>query len=483
MLLTVVAAHPAVAKDIRGTARHDVLIGTAHDDVIHARGSDDDVRGKGGDDRLKGGPGHDVMSGARGDDKIISGTGNDSVAPGGGRDVVRLGSGADRVVLVPDNDPDTVDCGDGEDLVSQVMAADPADTFIHCERFERVLRATPDETATAAGSVLALAAAEERTIVGGKFSRLGTRARLNVGALLPDGTADPDFRADTDGKVKAVATSPDGSTAYIGGTFTSVNGVPRANLAAVDARTGAVLTDWSADTGGRVPTVHSLAVHGDRLYVAGRYNGIDGEGRSKLSAVDTVSGDVVLDFDPRPNGAVQEVAVTPDGATVFAGGGFSKLGGAMRQRHVGAVDAMDGSARAFDPVIKTDSAVVTLALSPDGSRLFFSTQRNRLFAYDWATAARVWKARANGNPQAIAASTTQVYVGGHWSQLEELSRPFLGALDIDTGDATSWDTRCAGGRMGVWALLIQGSSLHAGGVFSSFGGDQQRGYARFTGTP
>ena len=519
-LLTVIPTSAAVAQDVRGTAGPDVLVGTRHDDRISAGAGDDTLVGKRGNDRLvgdrggdvvKGGPGLDRLSGGHGEDRAHGGPGQDSLSggrhddflfgeqgkdringgpardsayPGPGGDLVRLGGGRDQLFVEVDGDPDVVDCGDGEDTVAQVVAADPADTFVHCEHLRQQLPATPDSTAAANGRVFALAAAGDRTIVGGSFTRLGAHARDNVGALLANGTVDPRFVADTNGEVEAVAVSADGSTLFIGGTFTTVNGVARANLAAVDALTGAVWGNWSADTAGSVPTVHSLAVHGDRLYVAGKYTGIDGTGRSELSALDTASGDVIVEFDPRPNGLVREVVVTPDGNTVFAGGGFSKLGGTSRLGHAGAVDATDGTATTFDPVLDDGAGVVTVALSPDGSRFFLSTQRNRIFAFDWATSnQQVWMLRGSGNMQAIAASNTEVYIGGHWARVHGLERPYLGSLDLDTGRLTSWDTRCSGSRMGVWALLIQGSSVHVGGVFDRFGREPQRGYARFTGTP
>ena len=517
VLLAVVPNSEAAATEIRGTPRADVLVGTPRGDIISAGRGNDTLLGKRGDDRLvgdhggdtiKGGSGQDLMLGGQGDDRIHGGRGSDnlsgggeddflsggqgddrirggpagdSVTPGVGGDSVQLGGGRDQLFVEVDDDADVVDCGNGDDTVTYVAAVDPADTFVNCERFERRFSATPDGTATVAGKVLSLAAAGDLTIVGGLFTRLGTRARGNVGALLPDGTVDPQFVANVNGKVEAVAVSTDGSTVYIGGMFTTVNGVDRANLAAVDALTGAVLDDWSGDTGGTNPTVHSLTVHEDRLYVAGRYTGINQTGHSRLSAVDTASGDVVVGFDPRPDGPVREVVVTPDGTTVLAGGGFSRLGGATRTSHVGAVDALDGSATAFDPVVDDSGGVVTVALSPDGSRFFFSTQRNRVFAFDWSTSnVPSWMVRASGNTQAIAASDTEVYIGGHWSRFQGLERPYLGSVDFDTGLPTSWDTKCSGGRMGVWALLIQGSSLHAGGVFSRFGSKPQRGYARFT---
>jgi RTX calcium-binding nonapeptide repeat (4 copies) len=522
-LVTLVAVGPvpgAVARDVKGTARADSLTGTARADLIEGGAGDDILRGRGGSDRLLGGAGDDLVRGGAGRDRLRGQQGNDrlyggrgpdhisgdrnrdflsggqgpdvleggpaadTAVPDRGADVVRMGGGRDRVVVEPDGHADVIDCGDGEDSVVQVATADPADTFVGCEHVELQPPTTPDDTAAAEGKVFALAAAGGRTIVGGRFTKLGARARKNVGALLPNGTVDRRFVANANGKVEAVAVSADGSTVFIGGSFSTVNGVARANLAAVDARTGAVLTHWSADTRGHNPTVESLAVHGNRLYVGGRYNGIDGTPRSKLSAVGTASGDVILAFHPRPNGPVREVVVTPDGTSVFAGGGFTRLGGAARPGRAGAVDA-NGDATAFAPAVPDLTGVATVALSPDGSRFFLSTQRgNLVLAYDWATSdRRVWAVKANGNTQAIAASKTQVYLGGHWSRLEGSRQRHLGSVDVDSGVPTSWDTSCTGGRMGVWALLVQDSRLHVGGVFERFGQVSQRGYARFAGSP
>ena len=345
---------------------------------------------------------------------------------------------------------------------------------------------SPDDTGVVSGAGFALAAAGDRTILGGKFTRFGGKPRSNVAAILPSGAVDPDFIANTDGRVEAVATSTDGSTVFLGGTFTSVNGVDRANLAAVDARTGDVLYGWSANTGGTYPTVYSLAVHGDRVYVGGKFTGIDGTGRAKLAAIGATSGDLISKFNPRARGTVREVVVSPDGNLVYAGGGFKSLGGATRSGNAGSVFADTGDATPFNPVVESGSGVVTVALSPDGNRFFLATQNNFVRAYDPSVSNNpVWSARTSGNTQAIAASDTEVYMGGHWTGFQDygIKRPFLGSVNYSNGVPTSWDTQCIGDKMGVWGLLIQDGKLHAAGVFRYFGSDPQRGYARFSGTP
>jgi outer membrane protein assembly factor BamB len=342
---------------------------------------------------------------------------------------------------------------------------------------------TPDDTAMVAGGVYALAHYGDLTYVGGVFTKMSGKPRTNLGAVRANGTVDPTFVPSTNGKVDALAVSSDGSTVFLGGTFTTVDGTPRANLAAVDAVTGALLPDWSADTGGTNPAVQALTVHGDRLYVGGKFGSIDGTARGKMVALDPATGDVVTSFRPAPDANVTEIAVSPDGATVYAGGNFTQLGGQPRLV-AGAVDATTGSATAFAPTV-TGGKVITVTLSPDGSLFFAGTENNTVFGFNTTTSAQLWLAKLSGNTQAMACSDTELYLGGHFSQYlpTGAKRTFFASVSPTTGAVTSWDPDAIGRPKGVWALLIEGDHLHAGGVFTDFGTDPQRGYARFTGTP
>jgi hypothetical protein len=345
---------------------------------------------------------------------------------------------------------------------------------------------TPDVTAQAAGTVYALAQAGDRTIVGGSFLRFGGKARSNVAGVLPDGTVDPTFNPGADGIVYAAAVSTDGATVFLGGTFTTAGGAARANLVAVDAVTGAAIAGWQADTTGAYPDVKSLAVSGNVLYVGGRYTGIDGSTRKRLVALDASTGDLISGFKPAPSGNVREVVVSPDGTKVYAGGAFTTIGGQTRANAAAELNADTGLATAFDPSVGGGN-VVTIELTPDGSRFFFSTENNTVFAYDLGVSNDpVWSRKMSGNTQAMAASDTgELYIGGHFaSDLgTKLKRPFFASIWVDSGNLTSWAPDATGGKMGVWAFEIDGNHVYAGGIFKYFNGVKQQGFARFTGTP
>ncbi|KRF36852.1 hypothetical protein ASG94_05490 [Nocardioides sp. Soil805] len=344
---------------------------------------------------------------------------------------------------------------------------------------------TPDVTPRVNGPVYAIAQVGDLTIIGGEFTTVGGKPRNNAAAIRADGTLDPNFNPSPDGIVRALAGSADGTTVYLGGRFDNAGGAVRANLAAVDTATGTALPGWQADTTGASPGLWALASQGDRLYVGGTFSGIDGTVRASMVALDA-AGDVVSNFRPRANAGIKAIRVSPDGATVFAGGQFSKLGGLDRPFGVGAVSASTGDATAFNPVEGSDRAI-TVGLSPDGTRFYFSTPDNRLFSYDTAgTSTLVWIRKTSGDTQAIYPSPTgEVYIGGHFSQITtfKIKRMFLASLNASDGTVTPWAPDPSGGDMGVWAITPTQGSLSVGGTFTTVSGVERVRFARFPGTP
>ena len=99
----------------------------AFDDVIVASGvremplnvlmgpGYDVVLGGGGDDTLDGGDNVDLLAGGPGEDLLTGSEGSDVLEGGPGRDRINGDIGTDTVFAV-DGDPDTIDCGPGDDV-------------------------------------------------------------------------------------------------------------------------------------------------------------------------------------------------------------------------------------------------------------------------------------------------------------------------------------------------------------------------------
>ncbi len=344
--------------------------------------------------------------------------------------------------------------------------------------------AVPDDTPRVNGIVYAIAQVGTRTIIGGAFTKVSGKARDHVAAIRADGKLDPDFKPDVNGIVYSLAAAADDATVFIGGLFSRAGGADRANLAAVDAVTGAARPEWTADTTGETPEVLALAVSGTQLFAGGQFSGIDGTNRRRVAALSVGYGDVIRTFDPLPDlGTVRFLAPNPDGTTIFAGGGFETIGGQSRPAGVAELFADTGLATPFNPQA-VGSGVVAMGISPRADRIYFGVRDNRVFAYDVASSVLLWTTKNSGNTQAIAVTDTEIYLGGHFSQNNDtrIKRLWIMSLHVD-GTITGWDPQLSGSNWSVWAIVATPTALQVGGGFTKVGDLARPHFARFSGTP
>src|SRR5262249_28315069 len=116
---------------------------------------------------------------------------------------------------------------------------------------------------------------------------------------------------------------PAAGAIYAGGDFTTVGGLARNRIAALDTASGAA-TAWNpnADRG-----VRSIDVDGNTVYVGGPFTTIGGAARSRTAALDVGSG-LATPWNPSASDSVLTLLVS--GSTVFAGGSFQTIGGLAR---------------------------------------------------------------------------------------------------------------------------------------------------------
>jgi hypothetical protein len=265
----------------------------------------------------------------------------------------------------------------------------------------------------------------------GAITTVGGVARSGITHLRADGKLDPGWRLRVSGTTNALARA--GTTLYLGGSFSQVNGVARTNLAAVDLLTGKVLP-WNPSATGKKRSddawVDDMAVgqHGDAVYVAGFFQRISGKTRSNAAAITTAGK--ATPWEPRPNDEVTVVAPDPLGGAVYLAGSFDRVGGENRAG-LAAVGASKGSVMRWNP--DCDGDVSVIAVAPKG---------------------------------------TPIYVGGEFASLGGKSRRGLGAVDDRSGLATPWDPGVGGA---VHAELLDNPKglLYFGGEFDSVG-DQDR---------
>jgi hypothetical protein len=205
------------------------------------------------------------------------------------------------------------------------------------------------------GTVLALWLAQGRMYIGGSFNTLGGVARQNLGAVdagtgaIFSGLA-PSI---TGGAVQAlrVVTSDVVITppkVFIGGYFTAVGGVTRNGLAQVSGDTGG-LSSWNPNpnSGTSVtcmiiqPTIQGNV---NRMWIGGYFTSLNGLPRNRIAQLDAAGN--TLAWDPNANFPVHSMAVS--GNTMYVGGSFYQMGG-MPRKGLCAVDLTTGVPTGWTP--------------------------------------------------------------------------------------------------------------------------------------
>jgi hypothetical protein len=348
---------------------------------------------------------------------------------------------------------------------------------------------------------------------------------------------DPDDGTpETNGRVYAVAYL--GGTVYIGGSFTSVQGAPRNRLAAFDAASGTLLP-WSPSAN---DTVRALAVSpaGTRVYAGGDFTVVGGLPRARVAALGPTGSGAPLDWSPYVNDTVKAVTTSNSGATVYAGGDFDSAAGAGRQRLAAFKATGAQLSTTFKPTVSNGggnfATVLSMDVSADGTSLYFGgdfalvnghARRNAAAVSTGVATLRVWSPSAtadvvgeltvsasgrtvfvggrsaggyvqaygpnlggspvwnsatDGDVEALAVSSSILYLGGHFTSIGGVTRHHLAALRATGGGLESWDPG-ADGTLGAFGAAIGGGHLVFGGEFIHVYGENHQGVAQFSGTP
>ena len=184
-------------------------------------------------------------------------------------------------------------------------------------------------------------------------------------------TERPDNTYMTNGKVYATALSADGKVLYIGGEFNKVKEnrsemsgtiYDVSNVAAINVKTGVPIRTWRPRVTGDGAVVRSLAVKNGRVYIGGNFTAVEGEPRKNLAAVGANTAAVnLLPFDPQVGGDTSYVyALEADDSKLYAGGGFSKVGGETR-RNLAAFSLTTG---ALHPTWKPETSEAPTCTNP-----------------------------------------------------------------------------------------------------------------------
>lgn len=312
---------------------------------------------------------------------------------------------------------------------------------------------------TADGRVKAMVPWNGTVFIAGSFRTVGGQPRGNIAQITNAGQVTL-FRNDVNGPIDSMALSPDGSTLYFGGKFTAVGPTPRRNLAAISTGTGQV-TGFAPNPSSRVK---GIAVSSSRIYVTGSST------RSyDLAGHEDPNFHVDLsppDFFPERVGGI---GIFYFNGQLFLGGYFSAINGSAH-KNLAAIDPATGNVTSWRG--RSTCPPMSWTTSPDGKTLFMGCaggggHGNRPVAIDLATGNTLWEGNGDGNVQAVAWIDGILYVGGHFTYQLDVHQPRLMAFDAATGAILPWYPRGrVNSALGVWSLLAVNGSLWMGGDFT-----------------
>lgn len=292
------------------------------------------------------------------------------------------------------------------------------------------------------GVVWSQAVAGNTVFAGGSFTTarpagaaagVSTVARTNmVGYDIRTGVM-TSFAPVLNGQVRAVATSPDGNTVYIGGDFTKVGTVTRNRLAAFDASSGALLS-WAPSANN---PVWALAATAGTVYVGGDFTAVTNPtggtavARTYLAALDAATGTVqawsaTLAGSADVSHTVRAIALSPDRTKVMIGGRFETVNGSGKPGY--GLALLDATTAASLPLqandtrvrnAKNNSAILSLTSAPDGvygTGYAYGTPPSGTlegtFKADW-NGNLTWIEDCHGDTYSVYPTTDAVYIAGH----------------------------------------------------------------------
>jgi len=355
----------------------------------------------------------------------------------------------------------------------------------------------------------------------GQSGRSPDRADLSkliaAGALRPDGCNDGwDTTFTTNGADNQInAVVPDGlGNIYVGGEFSSIQGIPAKGIAKWDGAT------WSALGSGVSGAVYAISVSGNDVYVGGAFNTAGGIASRNIAKWNGNSWSAMGNGLGQGTHIVRSVAVF--GGDVYVGGSFSVSDGSPASGIV----RWDGSAYSALPIASGEirSLVVSGgALYAGGNVALAPGPSVGIVKWDGSTWSSLGTA-ANTTVTSIAFSGSDMYVGGSiiltgqqnshvakfdgtaWTRLGFFSNGIINAVAFYNGElyaggylpdppntfnhlakwnGSTWtgvNSGISGGTSvseTVMTLASIGNTLYVGGNFTSAGGIGARNMAKY----
>lgn len=283
-----------------------------------------------------------------------------------------------------------------------------------------IVGSTPSPSWQANGRVTTITVSGTTAYIGGKFTSLrpagaaagtGEVTRNHAAAInLTTGALLP-WNPNANGLVSAIYVN--GNNIYLGGSFGTVGGVSRKRAAAVNASTGAVNTAFRAR--GLNGEVRAIELSNGHLYLGGTFT----LPQSYVGAFDPASGALQSGWTPVTDGPVNAIETTDDGSNhIVLGGAFNTLNGASSSA-IGAVDPNTGASVTWNwhgPVRFGTHPFDVVSLANFGGNTYAAGTGNggSFMKFTESTGDLVWIQGVTGNVENVVVVDGIAYAGGHF---------------------------------------------------------------------
>ena len=349
---------------------------------------------------------------------------------------------------------------------------------------------TVARTWSANGRVNAILDVGGAVIIGGDFTTVYSPTGVaypadRVAKYIPaTGRFDTSFAAAANNTVKALTRS--GSTLFIGGDFTTMNGSASESLAAVDLATGASVSGFAGSTN---IAVDALTAAGGWLYVGGPFTSVtDSAGayaRNYLARLDPQTGAFDAAWAPVVSARVRSMVTSGDGASAYIGGDFTTIDGKGSLGRIGKLDPATGVWDLGFVSGPTNQGVRSpaLAMSLEGNHLLVGAggSGGGCALLDATTGTTQWSKHATGDVTGAVLKGNFSYCGGHFggaASFEGLDRNKIASVVTATGAITTFAPNI-NSALGIFSMGETPDAVFVGGDFTRIGSSAQQGIGMF----
>lgn len=299
--------------------------------------------------------------------------------------------------------------------------------------------------------------------LGGTFNGGGGIVALNsaTGALI--------WSATTDGDVRAMTLSADGSTLYAGGGFTTVNGLRHRHLVSMNAATGDITPNWRASTGGMV---RDLVVLNDTLFVGGHFAKINGAFEKGLGALVASTGQSLPGFTAFVDRNVYGLALTP--TSLIAVGNFTIVNGNSSRSSIASFNLSTFGLTSWAPRRLCSGCNSYWDVVVDGTNAYVGTSGpgGNLGAFNLVTGNNPWRyVHADGDVQTLRIGPDGLlYLGGHFGMYVGnplIDRALVAAVNRSNGSVDpNFHPNFFTLYPGIWTIAFTDGLINLGGYFT-----------------